>query len=98
MAADRHQCVYCGRQHNLQVDHIVPWLLGGRSTVRRNLAVLCRSCNATKSCYWKAPDGRVYYRGRRKPPARARLILASELRARGRWWRWLRAYGFLPSW
>jgi 5-methylcytosine-specific restriction endonuclease McrA len=91
MAADRRRCVACGSTSNLQVDHIVPWLLGGL-TVRRNVAVLCRSCNSIKSCYWKAPDGRVYYRGCRTPPPQAAWILAHELKARGHWWRWVRAY------
>ena len=97
--ADRHQCVYCGSRDHLQVDHVSPpWILGGL-TVLWNCATLCRSCNATKSCYWLDPKtGREFYRGRRKPPPRARLILAAELDARHHVTRWLRAYGLLPSW
>jgi 5-methylcytosine-specific restriction endonuclease McrA len=98
--ADRHRCVYCGAREGdvqMQVDHIVPWIMGGL-TCLWNCALLCRSCNASKSCYWVAPGGHEYYRGRRKPPARAKLILASELIARRGLARWMRAYGLLPSW
>jgi len=107
LRADRYRCVYCGARRGdplpggkkviIQVDHIVPWIMGGL-TALWNCAALCRSCNATKSCYWVSPSGTEYYRGRRKPPPRARLILAAELDARRSVARWFRAYGLLPAW
>ena len=100
--ADRHRCVGCGARwvkgtKRFPVDHMVPWIMGGL-TALWNCAALCRSCNATKSCYWVSPSGTEYYRGRRKPPPRARLILAAELDARRSVLRWFRAYGLLPAW
>lgn len=96
LRADRHQCVYCGTRATadspLQIDHIVPWIMGGL-TCLWNCATLCRSCNASKSCYWVAPSGKVYYRGKGRPPQRAAFILAAECRARRSPARWLRAYG-----
>jgi 5-methylcytosine-specific restriction endonuclease McrA len=97
--ADRYRCVYCGERNRklLQTDHIVPWIMGGL-TCLWNCATLCRTCNVIKSCYWVSPSGHVYYRGSRRPPARAAEILTAELAARHSPWRWLRAYGLLPAW
>ena|SRR5215831_142381 len=100
--ADRRRCVYCHARwqpgaERFPVDHMVPWLMGGL-TCLWNCALLCKRCNSVKSCYWVAPSGHVYYRGRGRPPAQAPLILAAERRARWSPWRWLRAYGLLPSW
>jgi 5-methylcytosine-specific restriction endonuclease McrA len=96
LRADRRRCCYCGVRATeaspLQVDHIVPWVMGGL-TCLWNCATLCRSCNAAKSCYWVAPSGKVYYRGGGTPPPEAALILAAELAARRSVRRWLRAYG-----
>jgi 5-methylcytosine-specific restriction endonuclease McrA len=105
--ADRHRCVACGatratmsehsQRTRLQVDHIVPWIMGGL-TCLWNCALLCRSCNMIKSAYWVAPGGRVYYRRGYRAPHAAAEILAAERRARHSPARWLRAYGLLPSW
>lgn len=94
---DRRQCVYCGARQvkgaeRFPVDHMTPWIMGGL-TCLWNCALLCKACNSVKSCYWVAPGGRVYYRGRREPPPQAALILAAELVARRSVRRWLRAYG-----
>lgn len=99
LRADRRRCCYCGRRDQLQVDHIIPWSLGGL-TCLWNCAVLCGSCNKTKSNYWKSDTGRVYYRpwGGYGSKGRAALILAAERQARRSPWRWLRAYGMLPGW
>ena len=100
--ADRRRCVACGARwakgtDRFPVDHMVPWIMGGL-TCLWNSALLCKTCNSIKSCYWVAPSGRVYYRGRKAPPPRAAEILARELAARRSVLRWLRAFGLLPSW
>jgi hypothetical protein len=98
--ADRYRCVGCGvywlpSQKRFAVDHMVPWIMGGL-TCLWNSALLCQTCNSVKSCYWVAPSGQVYYRGRKQPPPQAAEILRRELAARRSLWRWLRAYGLLP--
>jgi len=100
--ADRHRCVGCGARwvkgtKRFPVDHMVPWIMGGL-TCLWNSALLCQSCNSIKSCYWVAPSGKVYYRGKRQPPPKAAQILAREIAARRSPARWLRAFGLLPSW
>ena len=40
----RSQCENCGSVHKLEVDHRVPFALGGKSDLK-NLRLLCRSCN-----------------------------------------------------
>lgn len=47
LAKFNHSCVICGSTHRLQIDHIVPWSLGGL-TEKENLQVLCQSCNLKK--------------------------------------------------
>jgi hypothetical protein len=44
---DQFQCVFCAGTHDLTLDHIYPWSLGG-SDLPENLQVLCRSCNSRK--------------------------------------------------
>lgn len=95
--ADRRTCVNCGAkwlrgQERFPVDHMTPWVMGGL-TCLWNSALLCKRCNSVKSCYWVAPSGKTYYRGKRKPPPEAAVILAKELAARRSLARWLRAYG-----
>jgi 5-methylcytosine-specific restriction endonuclease McrA/endogenous inhibitor of DNA gyrase (YacG/DUF329 family) len=41
------KCAHCGSLERLEIDHITPVSCGGL-TVRENLQVLCRSCNASK--------------------------------------------------
>jgi len=100
--ADRRRCVGCGARwakgtKRFPVDHMVPWIMGGL-TCLWNSALLCQTCNSVKSCYWVAPSGKVYYRGRKQPPPEAARILAREIAARRSPARWLRAFGLLPSW
>jgi 5-methylcytosine-specific restriction endonuclease McrA len=111
--ADRWHCVACGAKRGahdprsprwkpatiiVQADHVVPFKLGGL-TAFINMALLCRHCNAVKSCLWIAPNGKVYYRGRGEPPQEALDILAAERRALRRWpIRWARAFRLLPAW
>jgi 5-methylcytosine-specific restriction endonuclease McrA len=46
-ARDGRACVECRAGHDLTLDHIFPWSLGGPDTVE-NLRVLCRPCNSSK--------------------------------------------------
>jgi hypothetical protein len=41
------ECDYCSATTNLQVDHIIPWSLGGTNHIA-NLRPLCASCNASR--------------------------------------------------
>jgi 5-methylcytosine-specific restriction endonuclease McrA len=93
LRADRRRCVYCRSTYQLQVDHIVPWSLGGMTSLW-NCAVLCGTCNRVKSAYWVSPAGTVYYRPFKDASdvATAAAIVAAERAARRNPWRWLRAY------
>jgi 5-methylcytosine-specific restriction endonuclease McrA len=42
------RCVECGGNFDLQYDHILPFALGGATTVE-NLQLLCSTCNQEKS-------------------------------------------------
>jgi hypothetical protein len=44
---DGGRCVQCGSSFDIQYDHIIPFSMGGASTVE-NLQILCGSCNRTK--------------------------------------------------
>jgi 5-methylcytosine-specific restriction endonuclease McrA len=54
-----HQCVNCGKEENLQIDHILPISRGGEDKLD-NLQVLCRTCNVEKGSktmsQWKGED------------------------------------------
>lgn len=47
MRRDRGACVECGAESDLQLDHIVPFSMGG-SNVADNLQVMCGPCNRSK--------------------------------------------------
>lgn len=42
-------CAYCGQplQRGFHGDHVLPWILGGRTTIANGLAA-CPSCNLSK--------------------------------------------------
>jgi hypothetical protein len=92
LAADRGRCVFCGRRPGLQLDHVVPFSLGGLTWLW-NLVTLCGRCNRIKSNFWIASDGYVFYRPFRGLDSAdlAVLILRAERRARRNPLRWVRA-------
>jgi len=51
---DEYQCVQCGSDGFLQIDHIIPFQDGGK-TQKDNLQTLCRGCNNGK----KVLDGKI---------------------------------------
>lgn len=59
-AADGRRCAYCGYAGSLELDHVRPWSLGGRSSLW-NLMTLCKPHNLVKSNYW-SEDGFSVYR------------------------------------
>lgn len=83
LAADHHACCFCKSSQQLQVDHVFPWSLGGRTTLW-NCMTLCGPCNRVKSNYWVHPSGRVTYNPfeGRGWPERASRILQCELNTR----------------
>jgi len=84
MRADRKRCVYCGSRQQPQIDHVIPWIMGGL-TWYPNLCVLCKEHNGIKGIYWVSPQGKTYYKpawGARSDVAMARDIHAAEIRAR----------------
>lgn len=44
---DDYRCVQCGSTDDLTLDHVVPFSVGGQTTME-NLRTLCRSCNSKK--------------------------------------------------
>ncbi len=50
---DDHQCVYCGSQKELTIDHVLPRSRGGKNTWT-NLVTCCSKCNHKKGN--KTPD------------------------------------------
>ena len=71
----RWRCVACG-QYGVQVDHVRPRALGGRS-VPVNLVVLCHRCNRVKSDWFPA-SGYHPFPGY-DDPAQAEAIFEAEI-------------------
>lgn len=42
-----YQCVKCHSKSKLEIDHIIPFSIGGKTDIE-NLQVLCKSCNLKK--------------------------------------------------
>jgi len=53
---DRHQCVYCGNNKNLTIDHVIPKSKGGKNTWK-NLVTCCQRCNTKKDSLSPAEAG-----------------------------------------
>lgn len=45
---DNNECVYCGSQRNLTIDHVIPRSRGGKNSWT-NLVTCCRTCNLKKA-------------------------------------------------
>lgn len=43
----KHKCKECGSTEKLEIDHIIPFSIGG-TTEKSNLQVLCKVCNIKK--------------------------------------------------
>lgn len=43
----RNRCAYCGERGELEQDHIIPLIHGGKTTAS-NIVPCCRKCNASK--------------------------------------------------
>lgn len=41
---NRYRCKHCGSRNELEVDHVIPWSKGGKTTIG-NARVLCKACN-----------------------------------------------------
>lgn len=94
--ADRYRCASChmtwAQAGHLEIDHVMPWSLGGLTTLF-NCMALCPRCNKIKSNYWRYRSGhRVYvpFEGWANETAAAE-ILRRELRHRWNLFRLLRA-------
>lgn len=44
---DNYTCKHCGSNDDLQIDHVLPWVHGGKHEIK-NLQVLCGPCNRKK--------------------------------------------------
>ena len=44
---DKYKCVKCGKKEKLVMDHIVPFIRGGKTELK-NLQTLCSNCNRIK--------------------------------------------------
>ena len=47
LARDNYTCQYCGRTEDFSIDHIIPVIKGGETTLD-NLQTLCNRCNGLK--------------------------------------------------
>lgn len=47
---DNNTCVYCGKQSDLTLDHVMPKSRGGK-THWENLVTACKRCNSEKGSY-----------------------------------------------
>ena len=47
-ARDRHRCQYCGSEHHLTVDHVIPRSKGGDDSWE-NVVAACAPCNLKKA-------------------------------------------------
>ena len=43
-----HKCAYCGSEHKITIDHVIPQCKGGSDFIT-NVVACCESCNRSKS-------------------------------------------------
>jgi 5-methylcytosine-specific restriction endonuclease McrA len=77
-------CVACGSGVDLQIDHIVPRLLGGSASDPGNWQTLCGTCNRIKGTSSMTPDQIREYRFRQRPVSEASALTISFLPNRRR--------------
>lgn len=86
---DGHQCLKCGSDSDLTIDHITPRAYGGLD-VRGNYQTLCFSCNSSKGAsfadYRPGADGQLWLPLiPEKPTLRERFMAKVEKRPDGCW-------------
>jgi hypothetical protein len=87
LAAGRNRCAACPTriwEGFCEMDHIMPWSLGGLTTLF-NLMALCPRCNQTKSNFWRFRAGNTVYVPR---PGFSNQALADEILGKERRARW----------
>ncbi len=58
IARDEGKCVRCGATGYPEIDHAIPWAVGGKTSIE-NLQLLCHGCNMKKGCKtWWGPTVR----------------------------------------
>jgi 5-methylcytosine-specific restriction endonuclease McrA len=82
---DGHRCAFvgcnghrCGSTHDLEIDHVTPFALGGR-TVAENLRVLCGTHNRHRARRTFGSTGRGASPGIEKRPGRRRGALRNRI-------------------
>ena len=50
ISISNNKCTKCGASQSLQIDHIIPRSLGGKS-IKENLRCLCNSCNSSRPLF-----------------------------------------------
>jgi len=76
---DGHECVRCGDDKSLHVDHIVPVSEGGHPFDVDNLQTLCESCNLSKGTQTRDHRGETGGESYRSVQRDARQQLLSEV-------------------
>ncbi len=52
------KCAKCKSTENLEIDHIIPFVLGGKTELK-NLQLLCKKCNLKKGKKWQDQISKV---------------------------------------
>lgn len=73
-ARDNHECQYCGSEHELTFDHVVPEARGGKKDWT-NIVTACFSCNTKKGSRTPEEAGMVLRRKPTVPHAALRVVV-----------------------